>query len=132
MDFSNIANSWFMICFRFAPIKCHQLEECIIFTKARVSLLQNSPVQPLFLSKTGVPKALPCPRETQPQGRSARAQLIAHLLSRLPPGLPSHSLIQPASQPATQHTFNHLFCSQMAKAGHKKSTFNRRISNLRI
>lgn len=55
------------------------------------------PVQPLFLSVTEVPKDFPCPSVSQQQDLPARAQL-AHLLSRLRPGLPRHSLMQPASE----------------------------------
>lgn len=80
-----------------------QFEACIRTTKARVSTPQRGSVRVSFLPWIGVPEALPCPVESQPQGLSARAQLIAHLLSRLPPGLPSHSLIQPAGRPASIH-----------------------------
>lgn len=118
-----------MIYFQFSHIKSHQLQTCISVTKARLFQAQNCPVQLLFLSMTGVPEALPCPIDSQPQGLSARAQLIAHLLSRLPPGIPSRSLIQPACQAASEQSSTHLFCSQLTKAGHVKSTFFRRITD---
>lgn len=99
VDFSETkptANLWYL--FRFSHIKRHQAGSRI--TKVGASHPQKSPVQLLFLSVTGVPKALPCPRQSQPQGLSARTQLIAHLLSRLPAGLPTTAW---SNKPASMH-----------------------------
>ena len=45
----------------------HQLESCIVITKAKLTWPLYNPVQVLFLSRTGVPEALPCHRPCVPE-----------------------------------------------------------------